>query len=179
MGRRGKANMGEKALGKEFAVLKSPFPQEEALIKLLLPPLISPLHGRELTPGTRSVPSRLSWRHRARPSATLDEIQPLEPIFNCLAQHMRACPNCQPKSAPSPSRQASLQRQLRALVQWRLPGEPTGEGRLDNSWQAKLGGRHQSPFPEGGISVSCLGTHGNSPCHHLPVQGGKRVTYAL
>src|SRR5438552_5620117 len=35
-----------------------------------------PLVGWELTPaGWNLVPTRLSWRHRARPSATLHEIQ--------------------------------------------------------------------------------------------------------
>lgn len=38
-------------------------------------PLIFPKTGQELAPDPRSEAGRLPWRHRARPSATLDEIQ--------------------------------------------------------------------------------------------------------
>jgi len=46
--------------------------------ELRTPNLMFPVSGRELTPGDRNYLSiRLSWLLRARPSATLHEIQGL------------------------------------------------------------------------------------------------------
>jgi hypothetical protein len=46
--------------------------------ELRTPNLMFPVSGRELTPGDRDLlPIRLSWLLRARPSATLHEIQGL------------------------------------------------------------------------------------------------------